>query len=236
MEEIKKSYNPFKMWGSWAGLCVGIVGTFAYEGGAIYLMNFFKIDDFTAVAIFLNILQAFGGALQLTNPVILILQWPILPAVLVTPIVIFLYGWGIHSIFRKLDREWRIRLLIAIAVLIIVRGAYAYISGRQAMLEANPIMALTASQAIDKMMTTARDESAVIDERLTALESLSGKVAEMTPSERSTLSEQLVALSDKINTSSLILDLNKESDQMNKMNYQRMMARITMLQKMLVAR
>lgn len=222
-EEIKKSYNPFKMWGSWVGLVVGTVGTLMYGGGASYLVGLFEIDDFTAVSIFLNILQSLGGALQLTNPIILILQWPILPAVLITPIVIFLYGWGIHSIFRKLERDGRIRLLIAIAILIIVGGTYAYISGRQTMIKANPVMALTASQAIDKMMTTARDEFAVIDERLIALESLGAKVAEMTPGEKNMLGEQLVALNEQVIKSIQLAEMNKE----------RMAMRITLLQKML---
>lgn len=137
------------------------------------------------------------------------------------------------SIFKKLTKIEIIKLLIIIIIPLTVGGTYLYTTGKQKMLAANPVMALSASQAIDKMMTTARDESAVIDERLIALEALGTKVVEMTPGEKSALNEQLVVLSDKINTSSLVLDMNKESDQRAKMNYQRMVVRITMLQKML---
>lgn len=228
-EEIKKSYNPFKMWGSWVGFVVGTVGTLMYGGGAGYLMELFKIDDFTAVSIFLNILQSLGGALQLTNPIILILQWPILPAVLITPIVIFLYGWGIHSIFRKLERDGRIRLLIAVAILVIAGGAYTYayiiyvspFYGSERYRPQEPRITLTTSQTIDKMMTTARDESAILNKRLNALYALEAKVSEMTQGEKNMLNEQLVALNEQVNKSSQLDEMDA------------MAMRITLLQKML---
>lgn len=208
-EEIKKSYNPFKMWGSWAGLVVGAVGTLMYGGGASYLMEIFKIDDFTAVAIFLNILQSLGGALQLTNPIILILQWPILPAVLVTPVVIFLYGWGIHSLFRKLGRKWRIRLLIAIATLLIAGGTYSYITGKQKMLTANPILALSVSQSIETRMSTAFNEQSTLLERTNALWELGSRVREMDFDQNKALSEQLTMLFDKVNKSTRLKETEK---------------------------
>ena len=80
------------------------------------------------------------------------------------------------------------------------------------------------SQAIDKMLGIARDESVAVDVRLTSLESLAPKVNAMSPAERNSLSEQLVTLGNQVDKSS----------QLAEMNQQRMTARITLLQKMLV--
>jgi hypothetical protein len=97
--KVKRSYNPFKMWGSWVGFGIGVVGTLAYVTNSYTYMLF---TNFMPGRILLNMLEKLGSSLQLANPFIWIFMWPIFPVVLLTPIVMFFYGWGIHSMFRKL--------------------------------------------------------------------------------------------------------------------------------------
>lgn len=73
-EEIKKSYNPFKMWGSWIG---GILFSFAatmygnlWETGSLFKSSG-GVDIYSLIFGFV-----FG----------------------------FIVGWGIHSLFRKLSK------------------------------------------------------------------------------------------------------------------------------------
>jgi hypothetical protein len=99
------------MWGSWAGLTIGVVGT------AVYILEPYVAQSLVnanvmIVIILLNILDKLETFLQMTNPLILAIQWPLLPVVLFTPVFDFLYGWMIHSIFRKLGRGGRITLLV----------------------------------------------------------------------------------------------------------------------------
>lgn len=82
------------------------------------------------------------------------------------------------------------------------------------------------SQAIDRMLTIARDDSVAIDVRLTALEALAPKVSAMSPSELGTLGDQLAPIGDD----------TRRSRQLSKIDQQRMAARIVMLRKLLVAR
>ncbi|MDP1689166.1 MAG: hypothetical protein Q8L47_03485 [bacterium] len=85
--EIKKSYNPFKMWGSWVSFGIGTIGTLIYVSGSSFVLR-----DYTT------------GLSVGINPLIYLVGWPIPPVVLTTPLVTFLYGWAIHSIFRKLAK------------------------------------------------------------------------------------------------------------------------------------
>ena len=71
--KMKKSYNPFKMWGSYVGLVLGGIGTYIA----------FAVDSSWLSAIIPN-----TDGMQL-----------ILPA-LSLPIIGFLLGWGIHSLVR----------------------------------------------------------------------------------------------------------------------------------------
>lgn len=82
------------------------------------------------------------------------------------------------------------------------------------------------SQAIDSMLTIARDESVAIDVRLTSLEVLAPKVSAMSPSEMGSLGDQLARLGDQA----------RRSAQLSKVDQQRMATRIVMLQERLVAR
>lgn len=81
-------------------------------------------------------------------------------------------------------------------------------------------------QAMDRMLAIARDESVAVDVRLTSLQVLAPKVNAMNPNEINILAEQLVALGDQVSKSS----------QLSEMNQQRIVTRITILQKMLISK
>ncbi|MDI3544009.1 MAG: hypothetical protein PWQ28_290 [Candidatus Woesearchaeota archaeon] len=70
-DKIKKSYDPFKMWGSWIGLVIGISSLFWLPNTHI---NFSKFNTDFLPIIFLFLF--FG-------------------------IIGFLFGWGVHSLIRK---------------------------------------------------------------------------------------------------------------------------------------
>ena len=72
-EEIKKSYNPFKMWGSLVGLILF----------PLILTSLSAQDPFSGIF-------TVEGQLEIT-----------IIAYLVYAIVGFLIGWGIHSLIRK---------------------------------------------------------------------------------------------------------------------------------------
>lgn len=111
------------MWGSWAGLFIGIVCTAAYAM-IPYIAQSLVDANIMAVIIPLNILGGFGGLLQMTNPLIWVFQWPLMPVVLMTPIFMFLYGWGIHSLFRKFSEKAYMStttiVLIVLAIIVLL--------------------------------------------------------------------------------------------------------------------
>ena len=75
MKEMKKSYNPFKMWGSWVGVVIGT--TFGF-------------------------ILTLSIASKLRSPEsINEVFWFIYTPVIIT---FFLIGWGIHSLIRKFRR------------------------------------------------------------------------------------------------------------------------------------
>ncbi len=89
-DEIKKSYNPFKMWGSWVGAIIifgyflsGIIEKTTREG-------FFTCDTF-------------GGPQGGNSPQCSFFEFIAGPMIFVYLGVIagFLLGWGIHSLIRK---------------------------------------------------------------------------------------------------------------------------------------
>ena len=69
---MKKSYNPFKMWGSYVGAIVF---------GALLVFN----NEFAQLIL---------------NPIYTIYYRPYMP-MLVPFLIGFLIGWGIHSLFRR---------------------------------------------------------------------------------------------------------------------------------------
>ena len=95
----RKTYNPFKMWGFWVGLITGgltvfISFVFMYGNNPIqfvYLINpFYLLNN-----LYLDSLP-WSSAIKAAIP-------GILGVFLTTPIVFALYGWGIHSLFRKIS-------------------------------------------------------------------------------------------------------------------------------------
>jgi len=88
----KKSYNPFKLWGSYVGaVLLGILPLF------ILLLNNLRIIEgqYSWTTIFLFPTLIFGG--RLPNLAIII-------NVILFIILGFFLGWGIHSIVRGLKR------------------------------------------------------------------------------------------------------------------------------------
>jgi hypothetical protein len=112
-EQTKKSYNPFKMWGSWFGLVLGAL--------------IIPLEDMVFVL----------------NPII----WPFLfvdvdvghdiglliglIAIFTLPIALFIYGWGAHSFFRKINREKLAYILPVILLIVASPITYAYIKAQQ---------------------------------------------------------------------------------------------------------
>lgn len=77
----KKSYNPFKMWGS-------------YAGAGFFLLWLFIIPPM----LINNALPGFFEGMSYITT--------ISPLAIIFNIVLgFLIGWGIHSLFRKLSRR-----------------------------------------------------------------------------------------------------------------------------------
>ncbi len=82
IEEIKKSYNPFKMWGSWVGAVIGFLFVF------IVAIVFF-LPARSAPPTIIEKIYDLGGAIGYALPLLLI----VLPG--------FLIGWATHSLIRK---------------------------------------------------------------------------------------------------------------------------------------
>jgi len=96
-EEIKKSYNPFRMWGSWVGLIISFILIYADR---LYTqkVNFNVKIGFEKAGIFEKLLGIFIDIRGDEGMGIMLI------AFIMTPIVLFLIGWGIHSLVRKLRR------------------------------------------------------------------------------------------------------------------------------------
>lgn len=89
--EVKKSYNPFKMWGSWIGAGLMLLITL--------IMPQILLLPLGIVALSLH----FGFGIEICSG-----EWCrdinkfILFIIFLIPIIIgFLIGWGIHSLVRK---------------------------------------------------------------------------------------------------------------------------------------
>ncbi len=82
-----EEYNPFKMFGSWIGLVVGLIS--AGMQGGVYAPS---------TNIWTKFLQGFGGFIDNLN--IMITTEPL--SLIIYLGVGFLIGWGIHSLVRKI--------------------------------------------------------------------------------------------------------------------------------------
>lgn len=191
------------MWGSWLGLVVGIIGAFSYGYGEPALLSDWML--FTIMGnplIWLGFFLGEGGI-------------AVLPlATLTTPIVMFLYGWGIHSLLRRFWRGGALTTSITIAILVVVAGVFVYVGNQMALRADTPYY----DSSADTVLSVARDESRLIDVRLTALQALAPKVSGMTADQKRVLSDQLASF-----------DTSRLSD----MDRERVAGRITMLQNLL---
>gem|GEM_PF-3949262 len=191
------------MWGSWAGLAVGVIGAFLYGYGEPSLMR-----DLTLFTIMGNPLIWLGFFLG--EGAIAVLPF----ATLTTPIVMFLYGWGAHSVLRRFWRGGALTTSITVATLVIVAGASLYLWNQRALRADTPYY----DSSVETVLSVARDESLMIDVRLTALEALAPKVSSMTADQKRVLSSQLSSFD-----TSRLSDMDKE----------RVAGRIHMLQDLL---
>ena len=86
----KKSYNPFKMWGSYVGFVIGLLIAFLpmifclspQGGGCSPVDNIYSLTNFLE-----GINHLFTGVYYI-----------------IVPILGFLLGWGIHLLIRSLNK------------------------------------------------------------------------------------------------------------------------------------
>ena len=78
-KERKKSYNPFKMWGSWVGLLAGFIIILHGWPWSSMMEPFRKF--------LFNLFGLYEMGEMLVIPIMMIVG--------------FLLGWGIHSLFRR---------------------------------------------------------------------------------------------------------------------------------------
>jgi hypothetical protein len=237
-EEIKKSYDPFKMLGSWTGFVLGIVSV-----ASAYITNHVLFLHPIVWAYSLGLL---GANVDSEGLGIL--------AALTLPIVFFIYGWGIHLILRKINRENSIVVIILVAMIVVLPTMYGLVKDQQTFkatvnsadsdiraakalpegtqrtgedfrresVAMNAIMAIAKAEPdtsvfVSKMLSIAHDESVAIDVRLTALEALMPRIDVMNSNEKLELSRQLELF----------------TGQLTGVNNERMDARISALQKKL---
>jgi len=96
-QQTKKSYNPFKMWGSWVGVIISFILIYAdrlysQKVNSNINVGFEKAGMFERLlGIFIHIGGDEGMRIMLI-------------VVIMTPIVFFLLGWAIHSLVRRLRK------------------------------------------------------------------------------------------------------------------------------------
>lgn len=155
------------------GLVIGLIGTLLYATEVSSVPYLRELFSFTILG----------------NPIIWLAGWPTLPIILTTPVVMFIYGWGIHSIFRKLERDARLKLTIAIIAVVSVGLTFAYLQGRQAFQSANPYY----NYSVSTLLSNARDGSLDLNTRLTMLEVIGGKIEGMSMAEKQSFGSQLTS-------------------------------------------
>jgi len=241
-QEIKKSYNPFKMLGSQVGFILGLFAIpSAYIANHVLFLHPFAWLYFFGV--------------QIGDP-----EGIGILAVLTLWAVFFVYGWVIHSFLRKIGQDNPVLVIILVSMLVILPVTYGLIKDQQTFqaslnsadsdilaakattegvqrnadqfnresVAMNAIMVMAKAETdismfTNKMLSVAQDESIAIDVRLTAVDILGSKVGEMSSNQKKTLNDQLLMLGDHVNKSSTAGDMDKE----------RMAGRITMLQNLL---
>ena len=98
-EQIKKSYNPFKMWGSWIGAIVYTIGVFLISYDPAFpkplLVKILAPLYYLPLIISEFIAEKFIGCHGMGCLV------GIVPLFILLPIFGFLFGWGVHSLIRR---------------------------------------------------------------------------------------------------------------------------------------
>ena len=102
-EQIKKSYNPFKMWGSWVGLLFGIiVSIFSFflkiETSKISFYEMLILIIAPFIIPYAIIFGCWNPAGADCEQVVAIKTLGIITFLMVS----FLIGWLIHSLIRRL--------------------------------------------------------------------------------------------------------------------------------------
>ncbi|MFH1151560.1 MAG: hypothetical protein V1788_00340 [Nanoarchaeota archaeon] len=95
--QIKKSYNPFKMWGSWVGILIVVIWMFFFSGTAYifkeappHLGGSFNCPTFGV-----------GGS---TDNGCGFFSWLFGITPIIFYVIFFLLGWGIHSLVRRFKK------------------------------------------------------------------------------------------------------------------------------------
>ncbi len=81
-----KSYNAFKMWGSWIGFVLGLL--FIFVEDVVFIVHPFSY--------LLSLCSSAGDEYNCRVKYGLII-------LITMPIISFIYGWIVHSIFRKIS-------------------------------------------------------------------------------------------------------------------------------------
>lgn len=208
MENETKSYNPFKMWGSWIGFGLGTISTILYLGQrqlSLPDMPFFILLD--------KIFEIF----QFLNVITILIQWPLLPVIMLTPIFTFLYGWGIHSLFRKFGWEsigWKLLIVILGVPIIVIFITDSQLHWFQTIERNRPSpetekLIQTNNSLLNDIFNTVRDQSIAINTRLEAIEIMVGKLASLSSPLKLILADLLTELNSQVDASSELSDTNK---------------------------
>lgn len=114
--KIKRSYNPFKMRGSWIGLGISLVMFVSFFASHFLPLRIFSVF---LGAPFLPLFEVLTFGKQCSEMGCLFVDMLVL---IISPIYGFLIGWGVHSLFREM--EWKIAhkkmwsLIVAISIIL----------------------------------------------------------------------------------------------------------------------
>lgn len=246
---IEKSYNPFTMLGSWIGFIFGIIGSATSD---IYLNS----SDQSGASY-----DNFGDLLVMYNPLFWV-AFPVLSktglmlvTIITTPILFFIYGWVVHSIFRKSNSLIRIIFASIVALCVVVSLVYSYSISYLTYLDNGSksfnfldtyIYSQMAKKIIEKsevekdniyviseMFKIAGHESIPVTIKVGALESLASRVNTMNSDEKNFFINDLDIFANYINKQNQLLDLTIESNVSIKDDNEKVMSEIIILKNLL---
>ena len=104
----KKSYNPFKMWGSWVGVIIVYVIRFmeSLPDNIKRNVDFLNFNSEQFNILMKEIGESFVSQLGFSIKIEQFFEPIVLFFTIVFMILGFLIGWGIHSLIRRL-RRWQ---------------------------------------------------------------------------------------------------------------------------------